>query len=477
MNFFTPVTTCIPIFSQNLDISSLVEQDSPNEDSANTFNSSISPNPTDTESDSGSDTLSDPNPTLETQSPILNTDEFPTLMQSFHPELLPHNLKPKTPLGKTIYTKYPCKHGRAHHGYYCKLCKENGTNGRGLCEHNNQKRQCPHPLCIQEKLNLIRKKTTTPCVHGKCNEGRFCLQCKRLGIGGRGLCEHDRIKYHCRNEACRTLRFKNPSNPRKRCKHGSSEKGYYCLSCWHEGVRGKGICDHGKDYRMCKFLSCQKKKVFRLNSKSTLTVANLRCPHGRGMKGQFCRQCHDSGSTIFLAQGICEHSKQIYECPTCTKIPYCEHGKKRSRSCKHCWDMGVLNRGICRHRKLSPSCDHETCRNFVLSKLKAKSWNLVDDFLQGLLDHWNTEQRNSQPDWADVTLKECELLYVKPLILFHPNEIHFGHVYTNIQPVPPSLSHLFTTWTPEDDRFWYENIYGKMDRKFIYIPGQTYKGV
>ena len=51
------------------------------------------------------------------------------------------------------------------------------------------------------------------------------------------------------------------------------------------------------------------------------------CPHGKGNRGYFCKECP--------GKGICEHGRVRGQCKECGGSSICEHGRRRSQ-CKEC---------------------------------------------------------------------------------------------------------------------------------------------
>lgn len=255
----------------------------------------------------------------------------------------------------------------------------------------------------------------------------------------------------------------------KICPHGLQKNGYFCKKCWQAGVKGKGICQHGTNRFTCTDPECAKLRNEKINPLRVPSKKHPKCPHGKSNRGQFCFQCYDAKNPLFKAYGICKHRKYKHICPDCHQKPKCKHNiANEGYGCIKCFHEGVRNRGVCRHGKRHRDCIHVTCNHHVLHKLRAISYQVVQDFLQLQLDNWNLKQLDPN---SMKTLSECEIEYVRPLITFSPDEQYMCFEYTNLQPVPPPISDSFTTWTPSDNEYWFEHIHRNFDRRSIYIPG------
>ena len=184
---------------------------------------------------------------------------------------------------------------------------------------------CPHGTDFLSRCKIC--KPSDNCVHGK-RKGR-CTE----GCGGNQLCEHNHIKYTC-----------------KECK-GSG-------LCPHEHVKseckdcgGSRYCEHGKYKRAC-----------------AICDGSSLCSHG--VKKYSCRPCGGNGycdhgnikSRCPECGGsqICPHNKVKYDCKPCGGGAYCEHGKNK----KYCHDCG--GSGLCEHDKMKNKC--KTCGGSSICK-------------------------------------------------------------------------------------------------------------
>ena len=64
-----------------------------------------------------------------------------------------------------------------------------------------------------------------------------------------------------------------------------------------------------------------------------------KCPHGKGNRGYYCKECP--------GKGICEHGRQRYSCKECGGKRICEHGRQRYR-CKECREARVASARVIR---------------------------------------------------------------------------------------------------------------------------------
>lgn len=73
----------------------------------------------------------------------------------------------------------PCKHGKADKGYNCKECKAEGIGGKGICEHQRVRSECKD--CGGASI----------CEHKRVRSQ--CIEC-----GGSSFCEHQRRRSECK---------------------------------------------------------------------------------------------------------------------------------------------------------------------------------------------------------------------------------------------------------------------------------------
>ena len=66
-----------------------------------------------------------------------------------------------------------------------------------------------------------------------------------------------------------------------------------------------------------------------------------KCPHGKGNRGYYCKECP--------GKGICEHGRQRYSCKECGGSSICEHGRRR-RECKECGGSSFCEHGRRKYR-------------------------------------------------------------------------------------------------------------------------------
>src|SRR6266478_5176011 len=74
------------------------------------------------------------------------------------------------------------------------------------------------------------------CAHGK--QSVICKDCKALGIGGIGICEHNKRRSQCKE--CDGSDF---------CEH--HRRRLYCRECKALGIGGSQICEHGCSSHRC----------------------------------------------------------------------------------------------------------------------------------------------------------------------------------------------------------------------------------
>ena len=161
------------------------------------------------------------------------------------------------------------------------------------------------------------RKPPTPCPHGK-RKGR-CTE----GCGGAQLCEHNRIKYTCKD--CKGSGLCDHSNVPSECKE----------------CGGSRYCEHGKRKTYCKECDGSNLCIHGVKKYSCRPCGgNGYCEHDI-MKSR-CKDC--SGSQI------CPHNRVKYKCKECGGGAYCIHGKEK-RICRECGGSG-----ICKHNKIKYIC-------------------------------------------------------------------------------------------------------------------------
>ena len=201
-----------------------------------------------------------------------------------------------------------CAHGKAHNGYYCKAC-----NGKGICEHGNNRSICG--ACGGARAPEATKAPAPAagdrrCAHGRANGGYLCRECP-----GKGICEHGRQRSHCKE--CGGSSY---------CEHGRRRS--KCKECG-----GSSICEHGRERSKCK--ACWASRV---------------CEHGRVRS--VCEECRGGC--------VCEHGRRRSKCKECEASQICEHGRQR-QTCKAC--------------KGSRTGPGEAVRRWRLPGDVAKDWN------------------------------------------------------------------------------------------------------
>ena len=176
-----------------------------------------------------------------------------------------------------------CVHGCKQNGYLCKQCWDVGVGGNGICVHRQYRTKCRWPECVAQvkkrkgtvRVKVVkegrkgrkkREKGSGLCPHGRRKDGYDCVQCYELGEGrGKGICEHKRRRLLC--QEC---------NPKQAlCEHGKPNAGYRCVECWKAGVRGKGICRHGKQVNRCEHETCLNFTLAKLGASSMAEVEAL----------------------------------------------------------------------------------------------------------------------------------------------------------------------------------------------------------
>ena len=174
------------------------------------------------------------------------------------------------------------------------------------CEHGKRKYRCSE----------CGAKTT--CDHGKEKKGYYCVECYRLGIGGKGVCHHLERRDRC-NNGCEKLKGSEI------CKHGTNK--HYCKK---EGCGGGQICGHGKNRSKCD--KCNKPGEGHL------------CPCGKPRST--CKPC---GGSDWCKHGvqktkctkgcggsqICPCGKYLYQCTTCDGSQVCPCNKQK-HACSDC---------------------------------------------------------------------------------------------------------------------------------------------
>lgn len=145
------------------------------------------------------------------------------------------------------------------------------------------------------------------CKHGR--QSYYCLDCKVLGVGGKGICKHGRQRHRCKQCDGASI-----------CEHGRLR--HRCKQCG-----GGGFCEHNKRQDQCSMCSpkgvfkmykrdCARKRnlVFRLTLKQFTTIVKAPCyfcnedTSARGVdrkdnsKGYVFENC-------FPCCGVCNHAK------------------------------------------------------------------------------------------------------------------------------------------------------------------------
>ena len=121
-----------------------------------------------------------------------------------------------------------------------------------LCQHQNVRKGCPH--CPK----------SANCEHNKTR--RFCRICKENGTGGEGLCD----AHHVRKDGCAGCKGL-PGHGHRICKHGRFTS--LCVECKRAGTGGWLLCDaHWQKKIHCKL--CAKKVAMQApQAPSTMATA------------------------------------------------------------------------------------------------------------------------------------------------------------------------------------------------------------
>lgn len=218
-----------------------------------------------------------------------------------------------------------CEHNRRR--YYCVECKQLGVGGSGLCKHDRRKNRCR--LCGGASI----------CEHNKSRH--ICIECKKSNKGGGGICEHDKIRRICRR--CKELEKggqricehnKNKSkckicqkdnNSGSICQHNKTK--YSCKECKKIGIGGNGICHHGKSKSICKECKGRGLCVHLIPRSSCKECGVINCVHGKNKYR--CKLCHGSQ--------ICCHNNRKDCCIKC----------KPHLACNLCFKFFTDKRTLC----------------------------------------------------------------------------------------------------------------------------------
>tara|TARA_B000000441_G_C21722051_1_gene339821 strand:- start:134 stop:1126 length:993 start_codon:yes stop_codon:yes gene_type:complete len=313
------------------------------------------------------------------------------------------------------------------------------------------------------------------CKHNQKKNGYFCKLCWKEGVRGKGLCMHGRSRYYCMNWQCKELREHGKkfrpvafetvvaSTPERVLEE---VPGPPAVVDFHEG----GVIAADSPLPMYDDTLLMSEKVMLppcIPAAKKIKKERKRCIHGGRKNGYFCLVCKDSNTG---GGGMCEHRVIRSQCKQCSLGVYrCVHGKKQNGyQCVKCFDEGVRDKGVCRHRKQRYICSHETCRHFTLVKLGASSFEKVYDFLGKQVRQWNEMRAGSAP----ISLEDCDLVYVKPLLCFGDEEKSAGYHYTNIQVIPTDMREEVVVdgvWSGMDDERFRREVQFNTARNFIFF--------
>jgi len=219
----------------------------------------------------------------------------------------------------------------------------------------------------------------TKCIHDKNNS--YCKECKILGIGGKKICDHGRIRYECKD-----------CGGSQRCEHGRIRS--KCKDC-----DGSQRCEHGRIRSTCK--DCGGSQM---------------CEHGR-----IRSTCKDCGGG-----GRCEHDKRRSTCKDCGGGSRCEHKRRRDK-CKDCDFFGYLAQ-VCRSRVYSAlkndkdlhtteylDCSVEVLRSHIENQFKdGMTW---DNYGEWHIDHIvpiKYRKENKEPCLEEI-IKRLHYKNLQPL--------------------------------------------------------------
>lgn len=239
----------------------------------------------------------------------------------------------------------------------CKVCsiKQNESKKKNKCEHNRIKYQCRD--CNGSSI----------CEHN-CRKTR-CKECK-----GNSICEHGKIKYQCKD--CNGSAF---------CEHGKIKS--YCIDC-----KGNSICEHNRQKAICK-------------------------------------ECKGSS--------ICEHNKIKYQCDRCNLKLYLIH-LQRNQIAKLFKKSTLIK------------------KNHLIKYLGITSYEFIK-FFEKKINYYNNNDNIIKMNWNNI-----ELDHIKPISLFDlddENEFLNCSNYTNLQPLLAKDNiEKGNKWSITSEIFWNENI-------------------
>jgi len=169
-----------------------------------------------------------------------------------------------------------CAHGIQ--SYVCRYCKVLGIGGGGLCEHNRKRNQCK------------------PCGGSSiCSHGRMRAHC--VDCGGTSICPHRRRRNRCK--VCKGNSI---------CLHGNIK--YHCKKC--------SPCPHGKVKSNCRECDPRHRfSAYRCNAKKRSIDFSLSFEQFSEITKQPCTYCGDKKETNGIDRMDNDRGYSIENCVPC----------------------------------------------------------------------------------------------------------------------------------------------------------------